>query len=644
MPRTQANRFVSVTTPLGDDVLLFYRMSGGEQISRLFEYEIDLLSEKNDIDLAQILGKSMTVKLEVGDGSYRYFNGIVTRFTQFGSMGDLVFYRAILHPKPWLLTRAANCRIMETGKTVPDIVKKILGDHGYSDIETHLGSSYTYPPREYCVQYRETDFNFISRLLEEEGIHYFFKHENGKHTMVLCDSITGHKKAAGYESGVPYFPPNNENRRNAQHMYEWNLSQGIQPGAYDLNDFSFENPKLNLHAKSQLPGTYAENKKEIYDYPGGYVDPGDGTHYVTARMEELHGAIEQVQARGNTRGIATGNLFKLINYLRSDQNREYMVLSTAIQVQNNDYASEGLANAIWDYQCAYVVMPSNVAYRPPRLTLKPIVQGPQTAIVVGKKGEEIYTDKYGRIKVQFHWDRLGKKDEKSSCWVRVSQVWAGKNWGAMHIPRIGQEVVVDFIEGDPDRPLVVGRVYNADNMPPYTLPDNMTQSGIKSRSTKEGTPTNFNEIRFEDKKDSEEIYIHAEKDFQRVVENNDTLKVGFDKKKAGNQTVDIYNNRAVTLRRQVGHRRQLKPMLPKPMRGLRGQREQLFQAQAPRLGLDIVQQPFAPVFAPVVGMQREAGQLAHGFFRVRVQRGAAYDHAVAFDHAERMDFGLQVFA
>lgn len=546
MPKTQANRFVSVTTPLGDDVLLFYRMTGSESISRLFEYELDLLSEKNDIDLSKILGKGMTVKMDRGDGNHRYFNGIVTRFTQFGSMGDLVFYKAILHPKPWLLTRSANCRIMETGKTVPDIVKKILGDHGYSDIESHLGSSYTYPPREYCVQYRETDFNFISRLLEEEGIHYFFKHENGKHTMVLCDSITGHKTAAGYES-VLYFPPENSQRRETQHMYEWNLSQEIQPGAYDLNDFFFETPKQDLHAKLQLPGSYAENKKEIYDYPGGYVKSDDGTHYVKARMEELHGAIEKIQARGNTRGIATGNLFKLADYPRSDQNREYMVLSTVIQVQSNDYVSDGLAAAIWDYQCAYVVMPSKVAYRPPRLTLKPIVQGPQTAVVVGKKGEEIDTDKYGRIKVQFHWDRLGKKDEKSSCWVRVSQVWAGKNWGAMHIPRIGQEVIVDFLEGDPDRPIVVGRVYNADNMPPYTLPDNRTQSGIKSRSSKEGTPANFNEIRFEDKKDAEEIYIHAEKDFQRIVENNDTLKVGFDKKKAGDQTVDIYNNRTVTL-------------------------------------------------------------------------------------------------
>ena len=217
MPATQTNRTATVSTPLGGDVLLFYQMTGTEQLSGLFEYQIDMLSTKNDIDMKAVLGKSMTVKLELGDSKFRFFNGIVTRFSQFGSLGNLVMYRAVLRPKPWLLTRASNCRIMDTDKTVPDIVKKILGDHGYSDIEMHLGSSYSYPPREYCVQYRESDFNFLSRLLEEEGIHYFFKHADGKHTMVFCDSITGHDKAKGHESGVPYFPPDNKERRNKQH-------------------------------------------------------------------------------------------------------------------------------------------------------------------------------------------------------------------------------------------------------------------------------------------------------------------------------------------------------------------------------------------------------------------------------------------
>ncbi|MFM8330725.1 MAG: type VI secretion system Vgr family protein [Candidatus Methylumidiphilus sp.] len=547
MAHTQNRRIASVATPLPKDELLFYRMTGSEQLSELFEYEIDLLSEKNNIDLKKILGKGMTVKLETAEDTPRYFHGIVTRFSQFGSLGGLVAYRAVLRPKPWLLTLATNCRIMETNKTVPDIVKKILGDHGYSDLEIHLGGSYAYPPREYCVQYRETDFNFISRLLEEEGIHYYFKHEDGKHTMVLCDSITGHATAPGLAAGVPYFPPDNRQRRDQDHLHEWNLTQEMQPGAYDLTDYDFTKPKTDLHVKSAIPGSHAEADKEVYDYPGDYTEKADGKHYVTARMEQLRSEYERIQTRGNTRTLAVGNLFKLVDYPRADQNREYLTISSVLQVQTNEYDSLGLASAVEEYQCTYIVMDSQYSYRPPLLTRKPVVQGPQTAVVVGKSGEEIYTDKYGRIKIKFHWDRRSTSNEENSCWVRVSQVWAGKQWGAMHIPRIGQEVIVDFLEGDPDRPIVTGRVYNDEQMPPYALPDDKTQSGVKSRSSKNGTADHFNEIRFEDKRGEEEMYIHAEKDFQLIVENNDTKKVGFDKKDPGNQTLDIYNHRTVTI-------------------------------------------------------------------------------------------------
>jgi len=543
MAATQANRIASVTTSLGEDVLLLYRMSGSEHLSQLFSYELELLSEKNTIDLNALLGQSMTVKLALADGGHRCFNGLVTRIGQYGMWGNYYSYRATLQPKPWLLTRRSNCRIVQH-QAVPDIVKTLLAEHGYSDVTLKLSGQYG--QREYCVQYRETDFNFISRLLEEEGIYYYFKHAENTHTLVLCDAIAAHDKVSG-NGKIAYFPLGNNNQRKEENIYEWLVAQEIQSEVYQLTDYDFEAPKSDLQAKSKAMGSQGDPNKEMFDYPGEYTKADEGAQLAKVRMEELHVQAEQITAVGNTRHLATGQKFTLTDYPRNDQNRDYLVLSSHFQIQNSGYESQGIVGDNEHFQCTYHVINAEINYRPPRHTPVPIVQGVQTAVVVGKQGDEITTDKYGRIKVQFHWDRLGKKDENSSCWVRVAQIWAGKNWGAMHIPRVGQEVIVDFLEGNPDCPIVTGRVYNADQMPPYELDANKTQSGIKSRSTKEGSAENFNEIRFEDKKGSEELYVHAEKDFTRVVENNDKQKVGFDKKSPGDQTVDIYNNRTVTI-------------------------------------------------------------------------------------------------
>lgn len=543
MAATQTNRIASVTTSLGEDVLLLYRMSGSEHLSQLFSYELELLSEKNTIDLKALLGQSMTVKLALADGGHRCFNGLVTRIGQYGMWGNYYSYRATLQPKPWLLTRRSNCRIVQH-QAVPDIVKTLLAEHGYSDVTLKLSGQYG--QREYCVQYRETDFNFISRLLEEEGIYYYFKHAENTHTLVLCDAIAAHDKVSG-NGKIAYFPLGNNNQRKEENIYEWLVAQEIQSEVYQLTDYDFEAPKSDLQAKSKAMGSQGDPNKEMFDYPGEYTKADEGAQLAKVRMEELHVQAEQITAVGNTRHLATGQKFTLTDYPRNDQNRDYLVLSSHFQIQNSGYESQGIVGDNEHFQCTYHVINAEINYRPPRHTPVPIVQGVQTAVVVGKQGDEITTDKYGRIKVQFHWDRLGKKDENSSCWVRVAQIWAGKNWGAMHIPRVGQEVIVDFLEGNPDCPIVTGRVYNADQMPPYELDANKTQSGIKSRSTKEGSAENFNEIRFEDKKGSEELYVHAEKDFTRVVENNDKQKVGFDKKSPGDQTVDIYNNRTVTI-------------------------------------------------------------------------------------------------
>jgi type VI secretion system secreted protein VgrG len=544
MAGTQSNRFIGVTSPLGDDVLLFRRMTARESLGRLFEIELELLSSVEDVKIEDVLGQNMTVRLEIQDGSDRYLNGFCSEFSQSGRLGRYAVYQAILRPWLWFLTRTADCRIFQE-VTVPDIIKEVFREHGFSDFEESLSNSYR--TWEYCVQYRETDFNFVSRLMEQEGIYYFFKHEDGKHMLVLADSYSAHDLIPAYEK-VPYYPPSENVEREEDCITDWYLRKTVKTGNYVLESFDFKKPKAELVANSSISRKHARADFEMFDYPGEYVQKSDGDQYVRARLEELQAEHERVQGEADTRGFAAGGLFELVNYSREDQNREYLLVSVTHTATVSDYES-GTGGADSEYSCSFEAQESKTPFRTPRTTRKPFVQGPQTAIVVGPSGEEIHTDEYGRVKVQFHWDRYGKADENASCWVRVSQVWAGKQWGAMHIPRMGHEVIVDFLEGDPDQPIVTGRVYNADNMPPYGLPDNKTQSGLKSRSSKEGTPDNFNEIRFEDKKGGEEMYIHAEKNQTIVVENDKSESVGHDNTESiGNdETIEVGNNRAKTV-------------------------------------------------------------------------------------------------
>lgn len=544
MAATQSNRFIGVSTPLGGDELLFRRMSAVESLGRLFEIKLELLSASEDINLDDVVGQDMTVRVEVQDGSDRYFNGFCSEFRQTGRLGRFVTYEAVLRPWLWFLTRTADCRIFQE-TTVPDIIKEVFREHGFSDFEESLSASYR--TWEYCVQYRETDFNFVSRLMEQEGIYYYFKHEDGKHTLVLSDSYSAHSLIPAYET-VPYYPPSANVQREEDCVTDWNLRKSVKPGNYVLDSFDFKKPKADLMTNSSISRDNARADFEIYDYPGEYVEKSDGDQYVRARLEELQSDFERVDGKSDTRGFMCGGLFELKNYPRKDQNREYLLVSVTHRAHISDYET-GSGDGESEYSCSFEASDSKEPFRTPRTTRKPFVQGPQTAVVVGPSGEEIHTDEYGRVKVQFHWDRYGKADENSSCWVRVSQVWAGKQWGAMHIPRMGHEVIVDFLEGDPDQPIITGRVYNADNMPPYGLPDNKTQSGIKSRSSKDGTPDNFNEIRFEDKKGSEEMYVHAEKDQTIMVENDKGETVGHDNTESiGNdETIDVGNNRAKTV-------------------------------------------------------------------------------------------------
>lgn len=526
MPRlqaTQANYPIVAKTPLDEDKLLFYSMSGTEQLGRLFHYELELLSNDPEILLKDLLGGNATVRFQRHDGELRYFNGYISRFSQTGMHGEYYVYQATLRPWLWFLTRTADCRIFQE-KKIPDIIKEIFRDNGFSDFEESLSNSYR--TWNYCVQYRETDFNFISRLMEQEGIYYYFKHENGKHTLVISDSIGSHETVPGYEE-VPYYPPEETDRRERDYISNWHLSQEIQPGVYALNDFDFEKPKANLQVKSAIKRDHEQADFEIYDYPGEFIETSDGETYVRTRIEELQAQYEIAKGSGDVAGLTTGCLFKLTNYGREDQNREYLVASVNYELGPQEYESTDSTGEDSYFTCDFMAIDSQQPFHSSRTTPKPLVQGPQTAIVVGKSGEEIWTDEHGRVKVQFHWDRYGKADENSSCWVRVAQVWAGKGWGGMNIPRIGQEVVVEFLEGDPDRPIITGRVYNKDNTPPYKLPDEKTKSTLKSNSSKGGD--GFNEIRLEDKKGEEQIFIHAEKNIDLRVKSDRFETIGHDR-------------------------------------------------------------------------------------------------------------------
>lgn len=539
----QDNRKIDISSSLGLNTLLFHRMVGSDHLGKLSEYHLDLLSEKSDIKIDDVLGKDMSIKLALPKEDEREFNGIVTRFVLTGRQGRYASYQATMRPWLWFLTRTADCCIFQE-KTTVDIIKSIFEKYSIADFD--LGSlSASYPVLNYCVQYRETDFDFISRLMEQFGIYYYFKHKGGRHTMVLADSYAAHAAIPNYEE-LSYVPDDEVEMRKGEVVYRWLSGGEILSDEYSLKAFDFEKPAGNLFVKSNVLRKYDQKSHEIYDYPGLFTERADGETAAQVRVESIQAAYEKVTASCTARGIVPGGLFKLKEHSRADQNRELLVVSANYQLVSDEYESKKSAQAAKPelfFDCHFTAIGKEHTYRTEQVTPKPFVRGPQTAMVVGKSGEEIWTDKYGRIKVQFHWDREGKDDESSSCWVRVSQAWAGKRWGHLFIPRVGQEVIVSFLEGDPDQPLVTGSVYNAESMPPYKLPSQATRSTLKSNSSKGGE--GFNELRFEDKKGNEQVFMHAEKnqdfyvkndllewignDHHQIVEKDKLEKVGGDK-------------------------------------------------------------------------------------------------------------------
>ena len=531
-----------IKTPLPDGTLRLQSCMARESLSVLGDMAVTLLASDPNISADKLLGKPVTVVVTLRDETQRELSGYVARFAQSGSDGRYYVYEMTVRPWLWLLTRTADCRIFQD-MSVPDIVKAVFADHPVASFEFKLFGKYR--KWNYCVQYRETDFNFVARLLEHEGIYWYFEHAKGKHKLILVDSPSAHDAAPGHAM-LPFYGNAGQMPPDIDYVHHWAVSREVEPGKVVLTDHDFERPSTALQTEKSHTRTYDLSDAEIFDYPGGYTQAADGAQYADNRMEELQSDFEVFQGSANTVGVCVGHTLKVTRHPREDQNAEYLVTSTTLQIQHPGYES-GAEQAL--FQCDFGSIVSSQQYRPTRRTPKPCVNGPQTALVVGPSGEEIFTDKYGRVKVQFHWDRRGKKNEKSSCWVSVSHPWAGKNFGAVHIPRIGQEVIVGFLEGDPDRPIIIGRVYNAEQMPPWDLPANATQSGILTRSSKGGGYGNANGLRFEDKKGAEQVWLHAEKNQDIEVENDETHWVGHDRTKTvdHDETVHVKHDRMETV-------------------------------------------------------------------------------------------------
>jgi type VI secretion system secreted protein VgrG len=477
-----------------------------------------MVSEDSALDFQQIIGKPITVTLSLGDGSKHYFNGIVGRFIQEETNARLTRYHAEIHPWLWLLTKTADCRIFQN-QTVPEIIKTIFSDLGFSDFRDALTG--TYDKREYCVQYNETAFNFVSRLMEDEGIFYFFEHQDGVHTLVLGDDADAHQTCPGLEQKSVLFKQSLVDHTQDLAITRCLVEEQVVSDKCALDDFNFETPSTDLMVEE------GDGKFRVYEYPGGFLSKSTGEGRAKIRLDAVEQPKKLIKGEGYVRAFTAGHKFTLKDHYRADVNQDYVLRSVVHAVTQESYTN------------SFEAFPASVVFRPACLTPRPVISGTQTARVVGKSGEEIWTDKYGRIKVQFHWDQKGKSDENSSCWVRVDYGWAGKNWGGIFLPRIGQEVVVSYLEGNPDFPLVTGAVYNAEQRVPYPLPDEQTKSTVKTNTSKGGN--GYNEIRFEDKKDSEELYLHAQKDENIVVEHDRTKKV------LNNETNTIKQDRSTTI-------------------------------------------------------------------------------------------------
>ena len=536
---TQEERMMQIETSLGEDYLLINKLTASEGLSKLFNFEVELLHDEGEdsgyeptlIEAGEILGQAVEITLRQGDGTRRTFHGIVNQFSQGRREHRFSYYYATIVPAVWVLTQRQRSRIFQQ-QSVPEILREVL-----AGFEVRYEQQGEFAARNYCVQYRETDYDFIARLMEEEGLYYYFQHGDGTHRMIIGNqSQSNHDCPSKNEIHYSLVVEDEEDFVGSIGM--WNVDYRLQTGKYTLRDYHFQTPHKSLEGIAPaVVKVGANDQLEVYDYPGGYARKYDGLDQggggraadlqnmetdrertVKLRMQELDAQYRVIRGLADTCALTAGHRFKLLAHPQSEYNTQYVLTEVTHEVeqtptyQTQEKLSKSYANS---FTCIRYTTP----YRPEQITPKPKVAGSQTAVVVGPSGEEIFTDKYGRVKVQFHWDREGKLDASSSCWVRVSQPWAGRSWGSICIPRIGQEVIIDFLEGDPDQPIITGCVYNAEQMPPYELPNNAHTMGFKSNSTKGGG--GYNEIVIVDDKTNEMIRLHAQKDMDTTVRNDD---------------------------------------------------------------------------------------------------------------------------
>ena len=540
---TQENRQTRIDTPLGEDVLLLQQFSGTEALSQDYHYTMTVLSEDASIDGNALIGKRISVTYLDEDGRSRHFNGFVSCFEYNQQVEEPVkatSYSIEMVPWLWFLRHNSDCQIFQE-MTAPDIIKQIFQELGYTDFRQELTESY--PTREYCVQYRESDFNFVTRLMEEEGIFFYFEHTKDKHTLVLCDSPAGYY---GLEETEVCYTPVGQTR--VKQLTSWRHVYEFRPGKIAQKDYNFKKPTDGLVTDQTSRVSFeGSSNLEVYEYPGRYDESGKGDRLTKVRMEELEAEHDHVVGSGFYLNFAPGGKFDVDKHSRkAEEGRSYALVEVHTEFRSNlGFDSHGGDDFQNDFKC----IPAETAFRPPRSTPKPIVEGPQTAIVT-TDGQEIVVDEHARVKVQFHWDRYGQKDVNSSCWIRVSQVHAGKGWGMIDIPRQHEEVIVSFLNGDPDRPIITGRVYNGDNQPPFGLKGAGNNSKNKTRrgnSTKSYETDGFNEMTMDDTAGEEQIRIHAQYNMNTTVLNDQTLDVTNDRTNfiGNNESIEIINDQSV---------------------------------------------------------------------------------------------------
>lgn len=550
-------RSVTIKGPKPDANLVFQKLRASETLNRGFDYRLEVMSTKKDLEFKDFGGQKMSVEFTNKQGNGRVFCGYVVSMSRvtgvLGESAESMFtYRFRLAPWTRFLKLRQDCRIFNSndGKaanSVTDILKKVFADAGFSSDYSQSSLTESYSSLNYVVQFNETDLDFARRMMEREGIYHYFEHKPDSSKLILADGPSGHSEVTGYET-IPY---RDESEPSAvDSVRGWSRWNSVRSGALVSSDYDHTDPAKKLEKESKDKGDHDQAEHEVYEYPGRYADPADGERYVKARMAQLASRSDIIQGHGNAVGITAGYNFKLADHYADSENIKCTVISTEIAAEaDKDNWDPDTGNArCKKYKVNFKAIPATVRYQPPRVTPTPKAVGPHTAVVVGQKNEEITTDEHGRIKVQFHWDRDGKFDQDSSCWVRVIQSWAHGKWGSQFIPRHGMEVIVEYIDGDLEKPIVTGCVYNGKNKSPLALPDEATQSGVVSRSTKEGTADNANMILLEDKKDEELLFIQAERDAERIVKNNDTQTIGTEYKDPGDQTVTIHNDRTVTLK------------------------------------------------------------------------------------------------